>query len=291
MFQSLLVLEALSLKEHTPAYDYLDDIESFFYVLCYIFLVYLPDGRRLSSKDPGASLVWTWGERDTRQAFTNKRYIFGFGGDTIKAYEVVEKNWGPICYRLFESFLEWMAERREEKIELVLSTAGAGSSKDHLQRLHAHRNEHFNAVLKMFDEAIDAAQSTAPTSTEAPAITNQIPPVDVSFPVTASSSCEGPIATTPSILATAPTDDGPQSSKASSAKDAVRDPSSSSVPLSVTEVLVPTTPPRAVTPPKDLSSPSTPNRKRRSEGGEHPESPGSKSRRVAEGKLATTLPA
>ncbi|KAJ3514854.1 hypothetical protein NMY22_g14611 [Coprinellus aureogranulatus] len=148
-FQSLSLLEGAALKEHTPEHDYLDDIESFFYVLCYIFLLHLPDGTRLSSKDDGPSLVWKWGEMDTRKAFENKRYIFGFGTDTLTAYGVVEKNWGTTCLALFESFLEWMADRREEKIALVYEAA-ADPSESPLQSLHAHRDEHFNAVLKMF---------------------------------------------------------------------------------------------------------------------------------------------
>lgn len=216
---------------------------------------------RLSNKDDGPSLVWKWGERDTRRAFENKRYIFGFGTDTLKAYAVVEKNWGADCFQLFENFLEWMADRREEKIELVYDAA-ANPSEHPLQSLHAHRDEHFSAVLKMFDEAIDAVKAPEPTSNEAPATTAPLPSDDTVAPDVAPPSTE-------------PT-----------AED---DLSPSPAPLPATEGSAPSTPPPRAPPtlPGHLSSPTPPSRKRRSEDGEHPESPRSKARRVHEGLVVT----
>ncbi|KAJ3504903.1 hypothetical protein NMY22_g17766 [Coprinellus aureogranulatus] len=285
-FQSLSLLEGAALKEHTPEHDYLDDIESFFYVLCYIFLLHLPDGTRLSSKDDGPSLVWKWGEMDTRKAFGNKRYIFGFGTDTLTAYGVVEKNWGTTCLALFESFLEWMADRREEKIALVYEAA-ADPSDSPLQSLHAHRDEHFDAVLKMFDDAIEAIEhSETPPSTEAPATTTIMASANTAASDAAVSSSGAADLATPvpedSAAPGAVIDPRPAPDSAVEADASLSSPSAVESPT-------PSTPPQVKsTLPPHCSSPVTPTRKRRSEDGEHPESPHSKARRVSEGRAVTS---
>ena len=170
IFQSLSVVESFSIRVNKHQHDYLDDLESFLYVLTYLFLSFRPDGSRVSSKDEGPSIIWQWAEQKPEMAACNKRGLYGFGEDYDTAFEVVEKDWGPACFALFEQFHEWVMKVMDEKDRLVFRSGRRGRA-DILDPLHALREEHYAAVLKMFDDAIDKinAESTGP-----PPIPNEV---------------------------------------------------------------------------------------------------------------------
>jgi hypothetical protein len=152
------------LKKRSPAHDYLDDLESFFYLLAYIFLSYLPDGTPLPSGNEGPSIVWGWAEESASAARENKCLLFGAGPGASRALRLVEDAWGPACGALFDEFRWWVLEKRDEKDELL---GGYPSERvvNPLESFHSHRDEHYAQVLKFFDEAIEAVQGSAPTPT------------------------------------------------------------------------------------------------------------------------------
>ncbi|TEB37855.1 hypothetical protein FA13DRAFT_1656842 [Coprinellus micaceus] len=162
LFQSHSVLMSAYLKKHSPAHDYLDDLESFFYLLAYIFLSYRPDGTPLPSGEEGPSIAWGWSEESASAAQANKRLLFGAGPGASRALRLVEDTWGPVCGTLFDEFRWWVFEKHDEKDELL---GGYPSERvpNPLEPLHSHRDEHYAQVLNFFDEAIEAAQGSAPT--------------------------------------------------------------------------------------------------------------------------------
>ncbi|TEB37817.1 hypothetical protein FA13DRAFT_1725452 [Coprinellus micaceus] len=164
LFQSLSVLHSGYLKSRSPAHDYLDDLESFFYLLAYIFLSYRPDGTLLPSGDDGPSIVSKWGDESASAAFEKKYLLFGGGPAAKRALRLVEGTWGPVCGSLFDELRWWVLEKRDEKDELL---GGYPSERvaNPLEHFHSHRDEHYAQVLNFFDEAIEAVQGSASTPT------------------------------------------------------------------------------------------------------------------------------
>ncbi|TEB26517.1 hypothetical protein FA13DRAFT_1795693 [Coprinellus micaceus] len=142
-------------------HDYLDDLESFFYVLVYIFLVFRPDGSLASGKGEGPAMVYKWTAECPEAAASGKRGLFGYGDDAETACEVVEKYWGPVCFALFEQFRRWVKRVTREKFTLLLHRKHRREGVPSLATLHAQRDEHYAEVLKVFDHAIDAVRAAA----------------------------------------------------------------------------------------------------------------------------------
>ncbi|TEB22696.1 hypothetical protein FA13DRAFT_1715896 [Coprinellus micaceus] len=80
VFQSLSVVESFCIRMNKHQHDDLDDLESFLYVLTYIFLCFRPDGSCVPSKDESLLIISEWAAHDPETAASNKRCLFGFGG-------------------------------------------------------------------------------------------------------------------------------------------------------------------------------------------------------------------
>jgi hypothetical protein len=144
--------------QDTP-YDYLDDLQSFFYLLVYIMLLFKPDGSCVPGTEEGPSIIISWDERNPRRAFTNKEGLTG--GNPLKYCigGLIRASWGQICKGLFMKFCAWTLSRRGDKERLLFQKKGA-------KNLLPKRDEHYSAVLEIFDEAIQAVSSSAKRLTQ-----------------------------------------------------------------------------------------------------------------------------
>ncbi|TEB19364.1 hypothetical protein FA13DRAFT_1744490 [Coprinellus micaceus] len=191
IFQSLCVLSTYDIPGLLPAHDYLDDLESFFYVLAYTFLVHLPNGSRASSQDEGPSIVSRWDNPNASIAWRHKSRIFS-GRDGLIAAKVVERTWGPICSSLFTKFGDWMSDMRHEKLAVHRQRGTEEANEDDsdddedeasdgeeehravdsdpFTLFYSRRDAHYAYVLGLFDEAINKFRSSAthPPSATAP---------------------------------------------------------------------------------------------------------------------------
>ena len=152
------------LKDTSPAHDYLDDLESFLYLLAYIFLCYKPDGTPIPRGGEGPSIVWSWADDSADDAYSRKSLLFGGGGEATRALRLVEAAWGPVCGKLFDEFCWWVFEKRDEKDEL-LGGSPPERAANPLEHFHSHRDEHYAQVLHFFDKAINALLSSPSTPT------------------------------------------------------------------------------------------------------------------------------
>ncbi|TEB22651.1 hypothetical protein FA13DRAFT_1798641 [Coprinellus micaceus] len=80
VFQSLSVVESFCIRMNKHQHDYLDDLESFLYVLTHIFLCFRSDASCVPSKDEDLLIISEWAAHDPETAASNKRCLFGFGG-------------------------------------------------------------------------------------------------------------------------------------------------------------------------------------------------------------------
>ncbi|KAJ3515433.1 hypothetical protein NMY22_g14456 [Coprinellus aureogranulatus] len=151
IFQSLSILGSFYNEEDAMPHDYLDDLESFFYVLVYILLRYRPDGSRISSKEEndGPSILASWADPDSSKAHAAKDPVFSPTSGGYRVGRLVTEVWGPICGELFKRFCKWMMEIISVKERLE-------SDSEELAALLSQREEHYSAVLAMFDDAIEA---------------------------------------------------------------------------------------------------------------------------------------
>ncbi|KAJ3512232.1 hypothetical protein NMY22_g15395 [Coprinellus aureogranulatus] len=136
----------------------MDDLESFFWLLLYIFLLYRPDGTQHSEQAELTRVVLNWSAESPGEAHASKNAVMHFG----RAYEAascrIQETWGPACFALADSFRDWIADTTAEK-KTYLNRARyrrAIDPVDPLERFYSCRDQHYSEVLAFFDEAIEA---------------------------------------------------------------------------------------------------------------------------------------
>ncbi|TEB14487.1 hypothetical protein FA13DRAFT_1823267 [Coprinellus micaceus] len=163
LFQSIRVLDSYYPMGFHPDHDHLDELESFFYVLTYVLLLFRPDGSLLPSDDKGPSIVWSWGSDDPDTANMNKRDIYEAEYAHLTALRLIQETWHPACATLFKEFRLFVIDIISDKTT-ILAGADERADRNLLQPLLSHRDSHYAKVLEIFDKAIDAIKGTATTN-------------------------------------------------------------------------------------------------------------------------------
>lgn len=175
MFQSLSVLASYEPQGRVPPHDYLDDLESFFFVLVYTFLIHRPDGSRVLSTEDGPSIVAKWDHPDPAVAGSQKEGTLG-GRDGLIATRIIKNRWGNVCSSLYRDFSDWMSDTREEKLEILGQVSEDGDEQnttancDPLSDFHSRKDEHYARVLALFDNAIADIEAATHDTCLSPAI-------------------------------------------------------------------------------------------------------------------------
>jgi hypothetical protein len=157
LFQSLCVLQSYAMAEKAAPRDYLDDLESFFYLLAFIFLAHTPNGGRIPREEEGPSIVWAWADRDPDAANAAKEALLGLGPTARLAMYLVESTWGPHCASLFDKYRNYVSDIYYQKLDFLSAADGDG---DPFEYLHLRRDEQYLDVLSMLDQAISAIQAS-----------------------------------------------------------------------------------------------------------------------------------
>ncbi|KAF5341140.1 hypothetical protein D9611_006029 [Ephemerocybe angulata] len=98
-YQSISVLLADDpLNDPIPPHDYLDDLESFLYVLCHILLGFKRPGELV---EPTPRLISVWDDPDASTAMTNKVVLMAEGYPVYK-FPHLKEYWGNSCRKLLE---------------------------------------------------------------------------------------------------------------------------------------------------------------------------------------------
>jgi hypothetical protein len=121
-FRSCGILESLTESNEgklAPAHDYLDDLESFFFVLCYLLFGFMPNGTPRELTDKARSVVDDWDNGKADKALQPKLTLFHTRTQKRFASGKISISWGTACRVLFEDFHEWVCKIREEKGRLV----------------------------------------------------------------------------------------------------------------------------------------------------------------------------
>ncbi|KAJ2936993.1 hypothetical protein H1R20_g96, partial [Candolleomyces eurysporus] len=160
MFQSLMVLRSWELTPaETPVYDYLDDIEAFFWVFAYILLIYTPNGHRMPIDHYRERLLWLWNHDHPCSAHAKKWTFLDAPSMAYEAQRAMHPGWKGACWDLFLKLRKFVYEINDEKERLVFQDRKelVTSESDRFASLLVKVDEHYAHVLGMFDAALSKA--------------------------------------------------------------------------------------------------------------------------------------
>ncbi|KAF5341005.1 hypothetical protein D9611_006098 [Ephemerocybe angulata] len=132
-------------------HDYLDDLESFFYVLCHLMYGFDSIGVAKSEKDFRETVLGAWENQDAVLTAPSKLAYFHSQG-----MHVVPPSpfWSQACVDLGEKIRHFLCPLLMAKIK-IRSTKGAAVREAMLADLHAGVEEHYSQVLGFFDTALE----------------------------------------------------------------------------------------------------------------------------------------
>jgi hypothetical protein len=154
LFQSIAVLlSCVPIDDSTEvppplAQDYLDDIESFFYV--YTYLIYAFDAGGVSFPSPSFILRWKRGNADNvatyKQAYLTDKYV------PAKLHQ----RWPKPCIKLLSAFKDWLQPYAGKKRELTMRNHEDPGSigSEELEDLTKEIAKQYREVIRLFNGAI-----------------------------------------------------------------------------------------------------------------------------------------
>ncbi|KAJ2922759.1 hypothetical protein H1R20_g14326, partial [Candolleomyces eurysporus] len=172
LFQSVMVLQSFD-KTVTSTHDYLDDLESALYVLCYLMFCFNGAGERVEAIL--SDVVKGWDVEDAMIAGNNKWRFLSW---PLDAKNRVAPYWQPACVSLLRDFKTFIEGIVKEKMWIISNEISEEERWDRIEQLHKQDNEHYKTVLDLFDKAIEAlpdhdpvvedSKATDATSTDPP---------------------------------------------------------------------------------------------------------------------------
>ncbi|KAJ2919897.1 hypothetical protein MD484_g612, partial [Candolleomyces efflorescens] len=149
LFQSIMALHSFE-KVVNPIHDYLDDIESFFYVLCYLMLSFNGDGEH--TKAELSSEMRNWDNDDPTLA-ANRKWMFISW--PLLAEDCVLHYWQEPCVSLLKDFKKFVENIVQTKIQIFATEITDEERRTKVENLHGKIDEHYKQVLDLFDKAIE----------------------------------------------------------------------------------------------------------------------------------------
>ncbi|RXW17450.1 hypothetical protein EST38_g8401 [Candolleomyces aberdarensis] len=140
LFQPLLALRSGQfLPEYVPLYDYLDDLEAFFWVFAYLVLTYKPNGDQMPQNPFLEETKMGW-LRDPLSAYFSKRCFLDSPTIDYELRHAIDSGWGIIFEDLFLGFHTFTRELNDQKTKLVYKVKV---------------DDHYAHVLSLFDNALE----------------------------------------------------------------------------------------------------------------------------------------
>ncbi|KAF5340996.1 hypothetical protein D9611_006097 [Ephemerocybe angulata] len=152
LFQSLAMLKGLTKEKLAAlAQDYLDDLESFFYVLC--ALIYGFDGIQ-NSQSPidsaGQLMLETWKNPDIGFAYSSKSaYVTSSNTGTVDPPAF----WSVPCLNLCNELQAYLAPLAQEK-HRIRQLKGRDVRKRELSNLYDNIDKHYADIVALFESAV-----------------------------------------------------------------------------------------------------------------------------------------
>ncbi|TEB37856.1 hypothetical protein FA13DRAFT_1867630 [Coprinellus micaceus] len=165
-FQSSGILDSLTEINESktpPAHNYLDDLESFFFVLCYLFFKFMPNGTRRKLTDQAMNVVDDWDNDKADKALQPKLMLLTSRTHKRSAANQISTSWGKVCRVLFEEYHEWVCKIRDEKDRLVDEYMERQEEEKEGGAKEAQTDDREGSIAASVDESVPATPS-APAS-------------------------------------------------------------------------------------------------------------------------------
>ncbi|KAJ2913053.1 hypothetical protein MD484_g7363, partial [Candolleomyces efflorescens] len=167
MFQSIAVLLS-SINKLTPAHNYLDDLESFFYVLCIVIFGFEGPGLTYERSLPDSFKQWS---SSNHLSASDSKYGFitrAMDPDNLNFPEW----WGEECLTLLLDFKRFFKNISEEKDSWVERRLSQDQRRENMERLLSKADEHYAHILFLFYSTIEklkkASQDPQPSIPDEP---------------------------------------------------------------------------------------------------------------------------
>ncbi|KAJ2925068.1 hypothetical protein H1R20_g12047, partial [Candolleomyces eurysporus] len=199
LFYSLTILMALQMeKKLVPAHDYLDDLESLFYIFCYLVFMYTANGQLTTKNIVQELFISTWsnvhGPEST--AWSTKHSFLTMGMVELHASASMDQSWRLAgCWDLFVEFRRYMAGLVSKKISETHLPAknkpdANGNIANRFSTILSEVNIQYAHILGLFDAALkraEEAEALEPLSNQLPLSEPQagpstIPPPQIPSP-------------------------------------------------------------------------------------------------------------
>ncbi|KAF6755199.1 hypothetical protein DFP72DRAFT_1122903 [Ephemerocybe angulata] len=150
LYQSICVLDYDRGLVPVP-HDYLDDLESFFYVLCHLLHGYEGVDSPVDGAFEGSAALARWEHMANLVASSMKREYIEFGGLAIDPPPLF---WSSTCIRLCDEFRQYLLPLVNSKIKLRVTRDDV--ERDALARaLHRGIQTHYTDIIGLFDTALE----------------------------------------------------------------------------------------------------------------------------------------
>jgi hypothetical protein len=175
--------------EYIPLYDYLDDLEAFFWVLVYLILSFKPNGDRMPRKGFQERTLRGWSQLGSDIAHDFKGSFLISQIDIYVMRKTMDPGWQVIYDEFFLGFRAFIREITDEK-QLLLYTSrtelpDGTFAPSRFEPILARIDDHYNRVLALFDDALKKIVEIS-TSKAVPVPSN--PPVQTASTPTSLSS-------------------------------------------------------------------------------------------------------
>ncbi|RXW19952.1 hypothetical protein EST38_g5916 [Candolleomyces aberdarensis] len=170
MFQSFMVLKSCELSpEYLPPHDYLDDLESFFWIFTYILLTFKPNGNRMPRSSYLESTVLAWTGDNTSIICDHKWRFLNSPRTITEARQAIDSGWHCIYDHLFLGFRAFTRELSFAKDGLVYQESSDGSpAPDRFASILDKADHHYARVIGLFDASLEKLQKSGVAAVSAP---------------------------------------------------------------------------------------------------------------------------
>lgn len=157
-YQSCAVLNSYCVRsdEPTPPQDYMDDLESFLYILCEIMFTKVCIGKQ---PDPKATrMLQRWESRDETTAAESKGL---FMANPFPTNLVDEDYWGEACVELLESFHDLLHTVTHQKVKIANKRISAEAKIAALREigLNGKIDYHYDTLDALFNKTLKSLET------------------------------------------------------------------------------------------------------------------------------------
>jgi hypothetical protein len=158
MFQPIMVTKFFDLsdldKEVIPAQDYLDDLESIFWILVFLLFIYKPNGEKAPHHGFHDKI---WRFEDPAKSYLEKSSFINNKSNLYLASQAIHPDWHASCLQLFlrlHEFFDGIHQAKEVTLFKRKAALSDGTVPNRFSDLLQHVNGNYKYIIGLFDDTL-----------------------------------------------------------------------------------------------------------------------------------------